>query len=515
MTVFVSHSSKDDAAIRELVDDLELARQPVWLDQELRGGDPWWQDILEQIRSCDVFLFALSKNSLASKPCRAELAYARALGLPILPVQIGPVDNIRIAPISDVQVVDHRERTTASALSLMAAVHDLSAQRRELPDPLPEPPPVPFEYLLRLGSAIEAAQLSPAEQAELIRQLRDCVETEDDEGVKDDALELLRALRRRPDVTYRNAAEIDTMLHDRTAEGPGRMSGEGAGRATGTPAESSAQPGRDADPSGSGPAFPQSDRPGSEGQPAQGGRSLDGDQPPQRPGGVGSGPPPGPTGPGWPGESGGGPGGGRQRPLLIAGMAALVLVVVLAATRPWGHGAAPSVATSTPGTPTSASTSTSQSSASASANSTARTYGTFLSTLPPDLTGCVESGLAGDGDVAAATCGPSSTQPGPQMAVFHRYPDRASLDAVFASDVRTAGLQPLQPPQDCSSSPGEFHWSSGGLEGGDVACVIGGGQIEIAWTDYAFLNEGVIAAPGTTQPQLTALYQWWSLNYRG
>jgi hypothetical protein len=212
MTLFVSYSSKDEVAVRELVSDLERARQTVWLDQELRGGDPWWQDILKQIRECRVFLFALSANALASKPCRAELAYARALGLPILPVQIGPVENLRTAPISEIQIVDYRERTAVSGMSLVAAIQEFSAQRRELPDPLPEPPPVPFEYLLRLGSAIERAQLSPDEQGELIRQLRECLETEDDDGVRDDARGLLRALRRRPDVTYRNASDIDALL---------------------------------------------------------------------------------------------------------------------------------------------------------------------------------------------------------------------------------------------------------------------------------------------------------------
>lgn len=212
MTLFVSYSSKDEAPVRELVSDLERARQSVWLDQELRGGDPWWQDILRQIRECRVFIFALSKNSLASKPCRAELAYARALGLPILPVQIGPVDNLRTAPISEIQIVDYRERTAVSGMSLVAAIQDFSAQRHELPDPLPQPPAVPFEYLLRLGSKIEAAQLTPDEQGDLIRQLRECLETEDDDGVRDDARGLLRALRRRPDVTYRNASEIDGLL---------------------------------------------------------------------------------------------------------------------------------------------------------------------------------------------------------------------------------------------------------------------------------------------------------------
>jgi hypothetical protein len=91
MRVFVSYSSHDDVAVRSLAGDLERAREQVWLDQDLGGGDAWWAQILEQIRACAVFVFALSNNSLYSTLCRTELEYATALGVPILPVQIGEV----------------------------------------------------------------------------------------------------------------------------------------------------------------------------------------------------------------------------------------------------------------------------------------------------------------------------------------------------------------------------------------------------------------------------------------
>src|SRR3954468_15734181 len=215
--IFASYSRKDEAAVQDLIADLGRAHLSVWHDQALHGGDPWWQDILQRIRECDVFLFALSKNSLASKPCRAELSYARALGIPILPVQTGPVGNLRTTPVADIQVVDYRERTLPKGLALIESIQDAAAARRPLPDPLPDPPPVPFEYLLRLGSAIGAGQLTPNEQGDFIRQLREALETEDDEAVKDDARELLLALRRRPDVTYRNVTAVNQLLADLSA----------------------------------------------------------------------------------------------------------------------------------------------------------------------------------------------------------------------------------------------------------------------------------------------------------
>jgi hypothetical protein len=254
MWLFASYSRKDEAAVGELISDLQRAHLSVWHDQELRGGDPWWQDILRRIRQCDVFLFLLSRNSLASKPCLAELSYARALGLPILPVQVGHVGNLRLTPVADIQVVDYQQRTLANGVALLDAIQQAATERGRLPEPLPEPPPVPFEYLLRLGSAIGAEQLTPDQQGDFIRQLREVLETEDDEGVRDDARELLRALRRRPDVTYRNAQAIDRLLaelstspaqgpHDPGDEDTARLEGaaehptgaSGGGAAAGTP----------------------------------------------------------------------------------------------------------------------------------------------------------------------------------------------------------------------------------------------------------------------------------------
>ena len=83
MALFVSYSSQDRSAIDPLTTALRRARQQVWFDDELGGGEAWWKEILEQIRSCEVFIVALSNRLLESKPCQAELRYAQALQRPI------------------------------------------------------------------------------------------------------------------------------------------------------------------------------------------------------------------------------------------------------------------------------------------------------------------------------------------------------------------------------------------------------------------------------------------------
>ncbi|MBV8860869.1 MAG: TIR domain-containing protein, partial [Mycobacterium sp.] len=213
MKVFISYSRHDETPVRSMVSDLRRARVEVWLDEDLGGGDAWWSEILEQIRGCTVFLFASSDNSLHSKPCRAELGYAEQLGLPILPVQIGEIGSYRAHSIFSRQLIDYREAAAATGFALMGALYEQAAHRRDLPGPLPEGPPIPYEYLQRLGTSIhDAPVLAPSVQAQMLFELRNALAEEDDSTVVEDIRRLLGVLRRRRDVTYPVASEIDVML---------------------------------------------------------------------------------------------------------------------------------------------------------------------------------------------------------------------------------------------------------------------------------------------------------------
>jgi uncharacterized RDD family membrane protein YckC len=214
MTVFVSYSSRDKDAVKSLAQDLQDADEQVWLDQRLGGGDAWWRAILEQIRECDVFVFALSQNSIQSRPCQSELSYARDLGLPILPVQVGSVDSMQLNPLATVQAVDYRNPTPSTAMRLFAGLHRERARRQSLPSPLPEEPAVPFEYLIRLYTTIAGPdQLSPREQAALLAQLEVGLREDGAHDVaRKDIVTLLGKLRDREDVTYRIRTEVDEIL---------------------------------------------------------------------------------------------------------------------------------------------------------------------------------------------------------------------------------------------------------------------------------------------------------------
>jgi hypothetical protein len=211
--LFVSYSSQDRALIEPLATALRRARQQVWFDEDLGGGEAWWKEILEQIRACEVFVVALSNHSLESKPCAAEWRYAQALNRPILPVRIGPVDSMRANPLAALQVIDYQNPTVDTGIQLVTAVHQLAAQQPPLPSPLPDEPPVPFAYLMRLSGTLTEQTLDPLQQTHLLTELKSGLEEDgDDPAARTDIARLLRMLRDRSDVTYRTRTEIDELL---------------------------------------------------------------------------------------------------------------------------------------------------------------------------------------------------------------------------------------------------------------------------------------------------------------
>jgi hypothetical protein len=211
MAVFVSYSSKDEASVQKLISAFRLADEDVWWDEEIGGGESWWRTILERIRGSDVFVFALSQNSLYSKSCQAELGYARELGKPILPVQISRVESVRVNPFAATQVIDFRTPSVDTGIRLIADVR--RAGRRPLPDPLPPEPPMPYAYMMRLQLDVSSPQLFPQRQLQLLVELKERLNEDGaDASVRADIARLLYALRDRSDTTDETRAEIDAMV---------------------------------------------------------------------------------------------------------------------------------------------------------------------------------------------------------------------------------------------------------------------------------------------------------------
>jgi len=215
--VFVSYSRNNLDVVSQLVQDMQAVGVQAWHDQTLTGGQRWWDNILENIRDCDVFVFALSPESWESEACRSELAYVGHFGKAVLPVLVADGINLNLLPppISEIQVTDYRRRDKNAAFALIKSINT-APFAPPLPDPLPSPPKVPVSYLSTLKERIDSPNaLSAQDQIALIFEL----ETGVREGrPRSEMRDLLLSLKRRDDLLAKIAVRIDEMLN--TLEAP-------------------------------------------------------------------------------------------------------------------------------------------------------------------------------------------------------------------------------------------------------------------------------------------------------
>jgi hypothetical protein len=209
MRVFVSYARRDRGAVDLLLQDIRRARHEVWVDEELTGGQAWWDTILATIRATDLFVIALSPDLLKSRACHAEYEYALACHRTILPVMVAPVSPQMAPPaIANAQILDYVDRTPNAAINLVTAL--AAAQPSSpAPEPPPPPPPVPMSYMSVYREPLDEPSLSFQQQALLLSQLRAYLNDEDD---RDTAVELIRRLRSRGDITESVGREIDALL---------------------------------------------------------------------------------------------------------------------------------------------------------------------------------------------------------------------------------------------------------------------------------------------------------------
>ncbi len=199
--------------VRELSQDLRDLGHTVWMDQQLTGGQEWWDLILTEIRACDVFVTVLTESFLKSEACRTEYHYALALHKTLLPVRLNDqIDLDRISPeLLKRQIVDYGGGNKAGILSLhksLAAI-DVSGA---LPDPLPEPPDVPISYLARILDEISQPEvLSYDQQFSFLYRLRDHLR---ETGNAVDVKKALNELGRRKDLYARVKEEMTVLLQE-------------------------------------------------------------------------------------------------------------------------------------------------------------------------------------------------------------------------------------------------------------------------------------------------------------
>jgi len=90
--LFVSYARIDIDKVEGIIDTLRQRYEHgnVWYDQELhnRGGENWWEQILDAISEADIFVYLLSKESVESAYCQAEFLEAQRLHKRFIFIQI-------------------------------------------------------------------------------------------------------------------------------------------------------------------------------------------------------------------------------------------------------------------------------------------------------------------------------------------------------------------------------------------------------------------------------------------
>ncbi len=215
---FICYSRQSQEIVTTLAKDIEELGHNVWFDQELTGGQAWWNQILESIRKCDIFVFALAPEALDSKACKLELDYAFDLckTKTIIPIVVSEGVSINLLPsnLSAIQQVDYRQQDKQAYISLNKAINNLPTPQ-PLPNPLPKPPEVPIPYLGDLKKKINTeASLNYEVQGTILFDLEKIVREQKDTADKINLADikiLIENMRQRKDISHSIANRLDVL----------------------------------------------------------------------------------------------------------------------------------------------------------------------------------------------------------------------------------------------------------------------------------------------------------------
>ncbi|KAB2905801.1 MAG: TIR domain-containing protein [Anaerolineae bacterium] len=141
MRLFISYARSDKFLVNQIVEILRDAGHDPWIDSEILPGQDWQSRLLEEIKKCEIFLYAVSKRSNSSEWCQWETFTAIKLGKPLIPVLI---DKSADPPeyLSRIHYVDFSGEATGKAVAIL--LRALATAKVEIdPEQLTQIPDVP------------------------------------------------------------------------------------------------------------------------------------------------------------------------------------------------------------------------------------------------------------------------------------------------------------------------------------------------------------------------------------
>jgi len=93
MSVFISHTSKDDAVVQKIQQALHSLGIYAWVDsQEMSGGDKLTPEVQKAIKDHEHFIAVLSVNAINSPWVKKEIEYALGLKKKVIPVMLPGIE---------------------------------------------------------------------------------------------------------------------------------------------------------------------------------------------------------------------------------------------------------------------------------------------------------------------------------------------------------------------------------------------------------------------------------------
>lgn len=127
MKIFVSYARVDKPYCIRIIETLHA--HDVWYDQRLYAGQDWWKEILRRLDWCEVFIYLLSPDSVASLYCRRELEIALRLKRDVIPVLINR-ETVLPENMTEWQYVDLCDNLTVENIAqLLNAILLVERQR--------------------------------------------------------------------------------------------------------------------------------------------------------------------------------------------------------------------------------------------------------------------------------------------------------------------------------------------------------------------------------------------------
>lgn len=133
-SIFISYSRQNEKQAMHLLGVLRREGYTVWIDQEsIAGASIWSDEIVQNIKSCDIFIALISTSSAESHNVSKEIALAAENKKIILPIEIGHVDlpgqleyalaGIQRTSYSDEEAILHAVKNQLARLASEPTAH--------------------------------------------------------------------------------------------------------------------------------------------------------------------------------------------------------------------------------------------------------------------------------------------------------------------------------------------------------------------------------------------------------